>query len=251
LKPLSWFPFLLAGLTLLPLCALGEEGDPGLIRALETDSASVENAYYLWAVVDNDTAPYHYIYLYGEGVAALAKDWGLEVDFPNLDTWDPLGRYPLVLAPIGLYLRYEALHSGSWSSETGYVLSFQAGAAYEVPQKTFEYLGSSWSVKVLAGYKLGMWFAQGNYGFQGGIDPDSLTQFTANTGLGYSLGSNWYLQAEADFYDITAPSNAVDSDWTFLPQVAFQPGDWLFELGEAFNDDHPQGLTEILAARTF
>lgn len=231
--------------------AAAEENDPGLIRAINTDSASVENAYYFWAAFDNNTAPYHDFYLYGEGIATLAKDWGLEVDFPNLDTWYPLGQYPLVLGPIGLYLRYEALHSGSWSSETGYVLSIEAGGAYEVPQHTFYYLGSSWSVKVLAGYKLGNWFAQGNYAFQAGIDPNSLTQFTANTSLGYRLGSNWYLQAEADLYDITAPAPAVDSGLTFLPQVAFQPGEWLFEVGEAFNDDHPQGMTEILAARTF
>lgn len=234
-----------------PPVAVAEENDPGLIRAINTDSASVENAYYAWVSFDNDMRPYGDFFLYGEGVATLAKDWGLEVDFPDLYTWYPLGEYPLFMTPIGLDLRYEVLHSGSWSSENGYVVSLQAGGAIRVSSEILDYQGDSWNVKVLAGYKLGKWFAQGNYGFQGGLEPGTLSQFTADTDLGYSLGSNFFLQAEADFYSIIAPASAVDSDWSFTPQVAFQPGEWLFEAGEAFNDDHPKGLTQVLAARTF
>ncbi len=243
------FLFFLICLAWRPLFLQAQEADPGLIRALNTDSASVENAYYLWATVDNDSSPYHWLYLYGEGVFGLNKDWGIELDFPTLEDIDPLGTYPLGLGPVGLNLRYEAYRFGSWNSETAGVISFQAGGAYGPPNRTYRYIGSSWTLKVLAGYRVGKLFAQGNYAFQGGIDPQSLSMASANTSLGYGLGSNWYIQAEGNFYAVTAPFH--DSSWTFVPQLAFQPGDWLFEFGEAFNDDNPTGTTEILAARTF
>ncbi len=231
----------------LALPAWAQENDPGFIRALGTDSASVENAYYLWATADN--APKDWLYSYGEGVFTLAKDFGLVLSFPNLVTLLPLGQSPLALAPTGLYLRLEPFHSGGWNSETAGVLSFQAGGAYGAANSTFRYIGSSWTAEALGGYKIGRFFLQGNYGFQGGIDPQALTQWQADTSLGFALGSNWYLQGEADFYSITAPFS--DSSWSFLPQVAFQPGDWLFEFGESFSGDTPQGITEVLAARAF
>src|SRR5262249_45102070 len=155
--------------------------------------------------VDNEVSPYRGVYLYGEGVFTLAKDLGLELDFPNLLTWYPLGKYPLALGPTGLYLRYEALHSGSWSSETAGSLSFQAGGAYAQPTGPFRYLGSSFTLKVLGGYRWGQVFVQGNYAYQGGIDPQSLTLFQANQSLGVALDKHWYLLGEADLYAVTAP----------------------------------------------
>ena len=235
-------------LALWPMSLLAQEEDPGLVRTLQTDSASVDNTYYLFASFDNDTSNYHDIYLYGEGVIALGKDWGVEVDFPALYTWDPLGRYSLGLGPIGLNLRYEAYHFGGWSSETAGVFSVEGGAAYGPPNTTYRFIGSSWMLDALGGYRMGKVFIQGNYCFQGGIDPQVASQFDANTALGYRLGSNWYIQGEADFTAITSPF--TNSTWVFIPQIAFQPDEWLFEIGEALNET-PAGVTEILVARTF
>jgi hypothetical protein len=230
--------------------AAGQENTPGLIRAIGTDSSSIENAFYLWTTVDNDSSPYHWIYLYGEGVFALDKELGLEVDFPNLLTYTPLGEYPLALGPAGLYIRYEALHSGSWSSETAGSLAIQAGGAYAKPLLPYyRYLGSSLTLKVLGGYRWGKFFVQGNYAYQAGLDPQSLSMVQANNAFGLSLGGPFTVQMEADLYAVTAPFH--DSTWTVTPQLAFQENEWLLEFGEALNDEHPAGQTQVLIARAF
>lgn len=243
------FAFLMAlsFLSASPLKA--QENTPGLIRAIGTDSSSIENAFYLWTTIDNDSSPYHWIYLYGEGIFALDKELGLEVDFPNLLTFTPLGEYPLALGPTGLYLRYEALHSGGWSSETAGSLSFQAGGAYARPVAPYRYIGSSLTLKMLGGYRWGKFFVQGNYAYQAGLDPQSLSVFEANNACGISLGGPFYAQMEADLYAVTGPFH--DSSWTVTPQLAFQQDEWLFEFGEALNDDHPAAQTQFLIARAF
>jgi hypothetical protein len=233
---------------ILPCALAAQEDDPGLIRTLQTDSASVENAYYLLAAFSNNTSPYHELSLYGEGMLTLEKSLGLEVDFPSLLTRQPLGQVPAALGPVGVYLRYEPLHFGGWNSETAGALSVKGGGAYGFSNATFPYIGSSWTLEILGGYRVGPLFLQGNYGVQGGIDPKVPSEWIVNTGLGYHLGSNWYIQAEGDFTAITAPFS--DTSFSFIPQIAFQPDDWLFELGEAFNES-PTGVTELMAARTF
>jgi len=234
--------------TLLPSALSAQENDPGIIRTLETDSAQIENSYYLSASFDNNASPYHWLYLYGEGLFALGKDWALEADFPNLTTQYPLGQVPLIMSPIGLNLRYEFYHFGGWSSETAGAFSIEAGGAYGFPNSTFSWIGSSWSVSVLGGYRVGKFFLEGNYGYQGKIDPQVLNQWKANTGLGYHFSRDWYLQAEADLTAVTSPVS--NSSWSFLPQIAFQPGDWLFELGESLSAS-PASVTELMVARTF
>src|SRR5579862_5496452 len=84
---LLWMAFL--GIQSL---ASAQENDPGLIRALGTDSPTIENTYYLETTFDNDTSNYHDIALYGEAVFDLGSSWGLEANFPTLYTWDPLGK---------------------------------------------------------------------------------------------------------------------------------------------------------------
>jgi hypothetical protein len=246
-------PFLLLttfgiALTLLPAPLPAQENDPGIIRALETDSPQIENSYYFSASFDNNTAPNHWLYLYGEGLFALGSDWALEADFPNLSTQYPLGQIPVILAPIGLNLRYEFYHFGGWTSETAGAFSVEAGGAYAVPNTTFPWMGSSWSVSVLGGYRVGKFYLEGNYGYQGGIDPHVPNQWKANTGLGYHFSRDWYFQTEADLTAMTSPSSR--SSWSFIPQIAFQPGEWLFELGESFNDPATSS-TELMVARTF
>ncbi len=233
---------------LLPSSSFAQEDDPGLIRALETDSPQVENTYYLEATYNNDSSSHHLFYSYGEGLFALVKDLGLEVDFPNLLTVEPLGQGSAGLGPIGVYLRYEFYHFGGWSSETAGAFSIEGGGAYGFSNTAFPWIGSSWSLEALGGYRVGKFFLQGNYCYQGGFDSNVPSEWMANTALGYRLGSDWYIQGEADFTAITTPfSNA---SWSFIPQIAFQPGEWLFELGESLNES-PSGITELMVARTF
>jgi hypothetical protein len=233
---------------LLPSLLPAQENDPGIIRTLETDSPQIENTYYLEATFDNNAVPYHWIYLYGEALFALGTDWGLEVDFPNLTTRYPLGQEPLILSPIGLNLRYEFYHFGGWTSETAGAFSIEGGGAYAIPNTAFPWIRSSWSVDLLGGYRLGKFYLEGNYGYQGGIDPQVPNQWQANTGLGYHFSRDWYFQVEADLTAITAPNS--NSSWSFIPQIAFQPDEWLFELGESLSGS-PTSVTELMVARTF
>jgi len=239
---------LLLGFVLCLQAARAAEDDPGLLRTLQTDSANIENTYYLLTWFNNDTSPYHGVYLYGEGLLALGKDLGVELDFPTLDTIQPFGKEPLIMGPIGLYGRYEFYHFGAWNSETAGAFSLQAGAAYGFPNKTFKWIGSSWSIEALGGYRAGKVFFQGNYGFQGGIDPQVQSMLKANSAVGFNLGSDLFIQGEADVTIVTAPF--ANSSCALVPQIAFQPGEWLFEFGEAFNTV-PMGFTEIMVARTF
>ena len=218
------------------------------MRTLEIDSAQVENAYYLEATYDNNTSSHPLFYLYGEGLFTLVQDLGLEADFPTLDALEPLGQGPAILGPIGLYLRYEFYHFGGWSSETAGAFSLEGGGAYGFSNSTFPWIGSSWSLEALGGYRFGRLFLQGDYSYQGGIDPQVPNLWQANTGLGYHFALDWYIQGEADFTAVTRPFH--NSSWSFIPQVAFQPGDWLFELGEALNES-PSGVTELMVARVF
>ncbi|HET9869967.1 MAG TPA: hypothetical protein VFR02_05675, partial [bacterium] len=172
---------------------------------------------------------------------------GLEADLPNLSTKTPLGEVPLILGPTGLYARWEPFHFGGWNSSTAGALSFKAGGAYAEANSVFSRIASSWTLAVLGGYRLGPWFVQGNYGYNGGFDGRA-GEWQAHTDLGLGLGSDWYVQTELDLDLREGPTGGAS--WTLLPQVAFQPGEWLFEFGESFNGS-PAGYTEILAARTF
>ena len=232
--------FLLSG------SAAAQEEDPGLIRSLGTDSAMVENNYYFETAIDNSLASRHWIYFYGEGVFALGKDWGLEVDFPDLYTQFPLGQAPLFLEPIGLMVRYEAWHFGAWNDETAGAFSISAGGFYGFHNAQVPSIGSSWSVEAMAGYRMGRFFLQGDYNYLGGLDANVPDDLELDDSLGYRLTNEWYLQAEADFTATNGPFGGTS--WSYVPQVAFQPGDWLFELGESFGN--PSGVfTEIMVAR--
>jgi hypothetical protein len=227
--------------------SFAQSDDPGLIRALQTDSAQIETTYYLETTFNNDTSPHHGVYLYGEGLFALGKDWGLEADFPNLITLEPLGQNPAVLMPVGLFVRYEAYHFGGWNDEEAGVFSIEAGGSYGFSNSTFPWIGSSWLVEALGGYRMGRLFLQADYDYQGGIDSKVPSQWQFNTDLGYRMTTEWYLQVEADF---SASSSFSDTSWSYVPQIAFQPGDWLFEFGESVADS-PSGFTELMVARAF
>ena len=238
----------LLGVLLAPRPASAQEDDPGLIRSLGTDSAPVENNYYFETAIDNSLARRHWIYIYGEGVVALGKDLGIEVDFPDLYTLFPLGQTPLVLEPVGFMVRYEAWHFGAWNDETAGALSISAGGFYGFRNDQFPEIGNSWSVEAMAGYRMGRFFLQGDYNFLGGLDANVPDELELNDSLGYRLTNEWYLQAEADFTATSGPFGGTSL--AYVPQIAFQPGDWLFELGESFTGSS-SAFTELLVARAF
>ena len=224
-----------------PQVTWAESEDPGLIRALWTDSAPLENSYYFLTWIDNEDPFLREVYFYGQGQAALAQEWGIVLDFPTLTTGKPLG-------PIGLFVRYEAAHFGGWNDETAGAFSLQAGGSYGFPDKSFPSIGSSWAVKALGGYRFGRVFLQGDCGYQGGIDPHVRSRVQANFGLGYHFTTEWFFQVESDFSAITSPASGTT--WSIVPQVAFQPGDWLLEFGEAMGTS-PSGFSELMIARVF
>ncbi|HJT24469.1 MAG TPA: hypothetical protein VJ873_07815 [bacterium] len=242
-KPLRLLIFL--GCALFPSLSMAQSDDPGLVRALDTDSPQIENTYYVETTFNNDFSPHHGLYLYGEGLFTLSKDWGVEADFPDLVTLDPLGKYPVGLMPFGVFVRYEAWHFGGWNDETAGALSFQAGGSYGFPNTFYRWIGSSWSLEALGGYRMGRVFVQADYTYQGAIDPQVQSQWQFNQSIGYRLTTNWYVQVEAD---ISASASFDDISWTYMPQIAFQPGDWLFEFGENIGEG-PAGYTELMVAR--
>jgi hypothetical protein len=239
---------LLLALFALPVLSFAQEEDPGLIRALNTDSPTIENTFYLGTSFDNNAANYHDVYLYGEGLLDLGNRWGIEVDFPNLYTWDPLGKYPAFLEPIGVFARYEAWRTGGWNTETAGAFSIEAGGSYGFPSRIIRSIGSSWTINALGGYRVGRFFLLADYSFQGGIDPNVPSFLQLNNSLGCRLGGDVYLQAESNLNIITAPTS--DSSWAFVPQIAFQPGEWLFEFGESFGES-PSAFTQVMVARAF
>ncbi len=232
----------------LPFGALADE-DPsrGMIRSLNIDSASVQNTYYLSGSVDNDTSAGHYLYLYGEGHFALEKDWGLEVDFPNLIARQPLGQGPAAIESMGLNLRYVMDQFGTSDSDEAGVLSIEAGGEYAFPDSRFKFLSGSLTPELLGGYRFGKWFIQGNYGFNELVDKPSRNNLFLNTGLGYTLSPEWFLQVESNS-TLFLNDSSLGSDWTIVPQVAFQTGDWLFEFGEELNGS-TSGTTDFMVAR--
>lgn len=238
-------PFLLGLLlgTLLLACpAAAQEEDPGFIRSLGTDSAPVENDYYLETSFDNNFTRGHWAYLYGEGLFKLGKDWGLEADFPNLYTLYPLGQFPLPLEPVELMARYEAWHFGAWNDETAGAFSISAGGGYSFRNSQF----SDWSVEALGGYRMGRFFLQADYSYEGSLVANAPNELYLDTSLGYRLTPEWFLQAELDFTSTTGPFGG--NTWSYVPQAAFQPGDWLFELGESFGVSS-LGFTQLLVGR--
>ncbi|HEV2355504.1 MAG TPA: hypothetical protein VGR89_14745, partial [Puia sp.] len=100
------------------------------------------------------------------------------------------------------------------------------------------------TLEAIGGYRIGRVFAQADYAYQGAIDPQVQSQWQFNQSLGYRLTNQWYVQVEAD---ISASPAFGNVSWTYTPQIAFQPGDWLFELGEVVGEGSA-GYTEIMVA---
>lgn len=235
---------ILLGSFLFTAQAFAQSDDPGFIGALGIEDPSVSNSYYFETSFDNDFSRRHWVYFYGEDILQLSKDWGVVTQFPNLETRYPLGQFPLLLEPVGIFARYVAWHFGGWNDETAGAFSLQAGGSYGFHNTSAPWIGSSWTLEAIGGYRMGRVFLQADYEYQGAIDPQVRSQWQFNQSLGYRLTTEWFVQVEAD---ISATASFDDVSWTYTPQIAFQPGDWLFEFGEDI--EAPAGYTEIMVAR--
>jgi hypothetical protein len=152
---------------------------------------------------------------------------------------------------VGLDLRYCFYQFGAEDTRDAGVFSLQAGGAYVFPNSSFRRLDSSLGLEALGGYRLDNAFIQGNYGFNDAADSNGVSDWFANTSLGYALTFSWFIQFEGDFSQ-SAASNGVHppGQWTWIPQIGFQTGDWLFEAGEELNNN-PVSTTDLLIARAF
>lgn len=219
-------------------------------RSLWTESPTVENTYYFQAAVNNDFSPWRGIYFYGGGSVALGKDWGLDFDFPTIYTLHPFGQEPAVLGPIGLFARYCFARYGEWTGPEEGVFSVEAGGSYGVASTLFPFFGSSLSAEVLGAWRWGRVYLQGNLGYNAGLDPQVEDELFVNTVVGWRMDHEWYLQADGTLSILTTGAFQGTSKY-LVPQVAFQPGDWLFTLGEAFRVDSSTVYTEFQVARAF
>lgn len=213
----------------------------GITRAINIDEASVETALYLIPSIDNDFSQGHIINLQDESVFALTGHWGLEVDFPQVLIQQPLGQGSAALGPIGLGFRYRGYQFGTENSETAGVFSAEAfGAYWATPNSQFQDIGSTLTFELLEGFRWGKAFLQGNYGYNTALDSNTQNSWFANSALGYPLSDKWVVQMEADF----TANPAVQ--WTFVPQIGFKTGHWLFEVGEALNASGPGTATDLI-----
>jgi hypothetical protein len=224
----------------------------GMEEAINVDEAWVENGLFLFVFADNDFSKGHSFNLEGEWSHLFDPSFGMELEFPQVLTVQPLGQAPAALGPIGLSLRYVYYQFGTENSLTAGVFSLQAGGAYwATPDNRFLGVGSSLTAAAFSGFRYDRIFLQGNFGYSANLNQSVFSGWMANTALGVLIGHQWLVQVEAD-YSSNAVMDADDgisgSQWVFIPQIGFKTGELFFELGEQMNAT-PSGTTALLIER--
>ena len=222
------------------------EDRPTLTRAINIDEASVINSIYIVGSIDNDFSQGHLINLEGEGLFRLAKDWGLDITFPQVILQQPLGQGGAALGPIGGGLRYVFAKFRNRDADSMGVFSIQAQASYwATPNDQFDGVGSNYTLQGLAGVRWGWFYVQGNYGYNGGFDSKFQDVWFANSALGYALSAHWALQVEADYSGFFIPGG-LEGEWQMVPQLGFKTDGWLLEAGVAFNPSQTGTSTDFI-----
>jgi hypothetical protein len=223
----------------------------GITRVINIDEASIETAFYLISSIDNDFSGSHLVNLEFESTFAFNKISGLELDFPQILLQQPLGQGPSALGPINLGFRYVYYQFGTADSGSSGIFSLEPLVNYWAsPNDQFPGIGDSFELEALGGLRLGKVFLQGNYGYNTALDSKALNGWFANTALGCSLDSHWLAQVEADFNGNTfLGDGSLGTQWTLVPQIGFKTGNWLFELGEAFNPSQEGTATNLIIER--
>jgi hypothetical protein len=221
---------------------------PTLTRAINIDEASVSSSIYVSGSIENNFSQGHQISLEGEGIFRLARDWGLDVVFPQVTLDDPIGQGAAMLGPIGGGFRYVFARFRNRMADSAGVFSLEAqGFYWATPNSQFPGEGSNYVLQGLAGMRFGHWTVQGNYGYNGAIDQAYQPNWFAFSSLGYALAAHWALQIEADYTGDVLPSDGgLDSQWVLVPQLGFKTDGWLFEAGEAFNPSQAGSSTDFI-----
>ncbi len=206
---------------------------PTITRAINLDEAEVSSVYYVTGSIDNSNAAGTFTNLQGEGLIHLARDWGLDITFPDLLLEEPLGHGPAALGPLGGGPRWVFGRFHDPDGGAGGVFSLEAqGFYWATPDSRFPGVGSSYTFQALDAVRMGRVFLQGNYGYNGALDNNFTANWFAFTALGYALGAHWAIQVEGDWTDNLLPDNGgTSSQWVLVPEVGFKTGGWLFEVG--------------------
>lgn len=231
----------------LPLWADDGGDQPTITRAINIDEASVASVYYVTGSIPNGASAGGLISLSGEGMFQLSKDWGMDVSLPAVLIDEPLFQGPAVLAPIGAGPRwvFEKFHSEN--GKVGGLFSVEGQAFYWAtpdPDDRFPGVASNYIFQLLGAVRVGRAYLQGNYGYDGAFNSSFTAEWFAFTSLGYALTSHWCVQMEGDY---TRPVNAgAVNQLTFVPQVGFKDGGWLFELGLAVTTGQTGTFTDFV-----
>jgi len=235
-----------------------EPVDParGMTRSLNIEEAWVENAAYVFSNLDNDLSAGHAWELMGEWDFAFNPMFGGELDFPEVTMQQPLGNAPSTLAPVALGFRFVPLQFGTPESDMAGVLGIEAEGAYWFsPQyDNFPGLGNSLTLEAMGGWRAGKVFLQGLGGYTSNLGQGAVSGGFVNVGLGWSMIPQWTPQFEVDFNDTTLlDDGSVGTQWTLLPQIGFQSGEWTLEVGEEFgfvqNAFQPDTATILMIER--
>jgi hypothetical protein len=143
----------------------GDDLSRGMEESINVDESWIENSLFLFAFAENDLSKGHSFNLEGEWSLPFDHDFGMELEFPQVLAFQPLGHGPAALGPIGLNLRYVYYQFGTDESSTAGVFSLQAGGAYwATADDRFPGVGSSLTAEALGGFRFGRVFLQGVYG---------------------------------------------------------------------------------------
>ncbi len=230
-----------------------EADRPTLTRAINIDEASIVNSVYVVGSVDNDFSLGHQIVLSCEGIIRLERDWGLDLSFPQALLLDPLGQGSAALGPIGAGLRYCFAKFKNPNGNSAGVFSLEAqGFYWATPNSRFSGVGSDYVLTGLMGVRVGRFYVQGNYGYEGAFDQNFQPDWFAFSSLGYALGAHWALQVEADYTGAVIPDNGgIDSEWALVPQLGFKTDGWLIEVGESFNPSQAGTTSDFVLEKDF
>lgn len=244
---LSWV-CLFAFSAVTPGCAENNPDQPTMTRAINLDEPNVNDALYLVGSIDNDAAAGNLIDLQGEGVFHLAKDWGIEVDFPDVLLQEPVGQNPIALGPIGAGLRYIFERFRTEDGQKAGSFAVEAQGGWAIPTNSFVETvpGSSWGLEALGAFRVGRVYLQGNYGYNGAFDNNYIDNWYAFNALGYALNRQWDIQVEADWTDNVPSNGGSSSQWVLVPQIGFKTDGWLLEVGLGFNPTQAGTTTDFI-----
>jgi hypothetical protein len=226
----------------------------GILEPIQIEQAWLENSFFVFANVDNDFSKGHQISLETQWEAVLTPDWGIELDAPQFLAKQPLfGPSPTALGPLGLSVKRLVYQFGGDEGEWAGVFSLQLGGSYwATPERHFDGSNNGFSLAGLAALRWRHLFFQGNYGYNLNVDNSVFNGWTLNSALGYAFFPGTVLQCEADYQSnlvVDVDDGISSAQWTLVPEIGLQAGDWFFEAGEKLNAS-PAGVTMLMIETT-